>query len=113
MKGLLPPRARAIFGGLVGLGFGLLAWSGVMEGLEDLTVDYRLRLRPSQEVSDEVRLVGIGDRDVASKLGRWPFPRAIHGDVLKILGAMGARHAVFDILFTAAGNPPSSLRAPP
>lgn len=78
-----------------------------MEGLEDLTVDYRLRLRPSQEVSDEVRLVGIGDRDVASKLGRWPFPRAIHGDVLKILGAMGARHAVFDILFTEASADPS------
>ncbi len=106
MKGLLLPQARAIFGGLIGLGFALMAWSGVMDGLEDLTVDYRLRFRPRQGVSDEVRLVGIGDRDVASTLGRWPFPRAIHADVLSILHAMGARHAVFDILFTEPSADP-------
>ena len=107
MKGLLLPQARALLGGLMGLAFGLAAWTGVMDGVEDLTVDYRLRLRPTQAVSDEIRLVGIGDGDVASQLGRWPFPRAIHGDVLKILGAMGARHAVFDILFTEPSADPN------
>lgn len=106
MKGLLLPQARAIFGGLVGLSFAGVASSGLLDGLEDLTVDYRLRFRAPQAVSDQVRLVGIGDRDVASRLGRWPFPRAIHADVLTILQAMGARHAVFDILFTEPSSDP-------
>ena len=44
--------------------------------------------------------MGIGDSDVASQLGRWPFPRAVHGDVLTILNAAGAKHTTFDILFT-------------
>jgi len=100
MKGLLFLKARVILGGLVGVFFATLMWSGALDSLEDLTVDYRLRLRGPQPVSDEVRLVGIGDRDVGSQLGRWPFPRAVHGDVLSILNALGARHTTFDVLFT-------------
>ena len=100
MKGVLPPNLRAILGGCIGAVFAVLAWSGTLDSLEDLTVDYRLRLRNSQAVSDEVRLVGIGDRDVGSQLGRWPFPRAVHGDVLSILNAAGVRHTTFDVMFT-------------
>ncbi|OYW31100.1 MAG: hypothetical protein B7Z47_02120 [Chthoniobacter sp. 12-60-6] len=100
MKGLLLLKTRAILGGLIGVVFAALAWSGVLETVEDLTVDYRLRLRKPQGVSDDVRLVGIGDRDVGSALGRWPFPRAAHGDVLRILNYAKARHVAFDILFT-------------
>lgn len=99
MKGLLLIKARMILGGLVGLGFALLAWNGALDSLEDLTVDYRLRIRKPQRVSDDVRLVGIGDRDVGSQLGRWPFPRAVHGDVLSILNATGVKHTTFDVLF--------------
>ena len=100
MKGLFPPKLRAILGGCIGALFAALAWSGALDSLEDLTVDYRLRLRQPQAVSDEVRLVGIGDRDVGSQLGRWPFSRAVHGDVLSILNAAGARHTTFDVMFT-------------
>jgi adenylate cyclase len=100
MKGLLLLKARAILGGFIGVVFAALAWSGALDSLEDLTVDYRLRLRKPQPVSDDVRLVGIGDRDVGSQLGRWPFPRAVHGDVLSILNATGAKHTTFDVLFT-------------
>lgn len=100
MKGMFPLKLRAILGGCIGAVFAALAYSGALDLLEDLTVDYRLRLRKPQAVSDEVRLVGIGDRDVGSKLGRWPFPRAVHGDVLSILNAAGVRHTTFDVLFT-------------
>ena len=100
MKGLFPLKLRAILGGCIGAVFAALAWSGALDSLEDLTMDYRLRLRKPQAVSDEVRLVGIGDRDVGSQLGRWPFPRAVHGDVLSILNAAGVRHTTFDVMFT-------------
>lgn len=106
MKGLLLPKTRAALGGLVGLVFALLSALGFLDVLEELTVDQRLRLRAHKDVGDEVRLVGISDRDVASKLGRWPFPRAVHGDVLDILSALGVRHVAFDILFTERSADP-------
>lgn len=92
--------ARTFIGCLIGLCVAVLVWSGVLDSMEDLSVDARLRLRQPQPVSDEVRLVGVGDRDVGSVLGRWPFPRAVHGNVLRILKAVGARHVTFDVLFT-------------
>ncbi len=100
MKSLLLPKTRVLIGGLVGIGLVFIAWCGALDALEDMTVDYRLRLRKPQPVSDNVQLVGIGDRDVGSQLGRWPFPRAVHGDVLSILNAVGAKHVTFDVLFT-------------
>ncbi len=44
--------------------------------------------------------MGIGDRDVGPTFGRWPFPRAVHADVLAILNTAGARHCTLDVLFT-------------
>jgi adenylate cyclase len=102
MNHLLRLQARFLLGCLVGLLVAALACVSLFDQVEDLTVDARLRTRKPQIVSDEVRLVGIGDRDVGSPLGRWPFPRAVHGDVLRILKALGARHVTFDVLFTEA-----------
>ena len=100
MKGLLLLKARVILSGFIGLAMAALTSSGMLDSVEELTIDYRLRLRKPQAVADEVRLVGIGDHDVGSQLGRWPFPRAVHGDVLNILHALGAKHTTFDVLFT-------------
>ncbi len=99
MKGLLFLKTRAILGGFIGLVFAALTWSGALDSVEDLTVDYRLRLRKPQPVSDEVRLVGIGDRDVEA-FGRWPIQRGIHGKMLEILRATGVKYTTFDVVFT-------------
>lgn len=108
MKGLLLLKTRAVLGGLIGLTFAALTWTGVLDKLEDLTVDYRMRLRKPQPVSDDVRLVCIGDRDLApdSPLGPWPFARSTHGAILGILNLGGARHAAVDILFTEPSGDP-------
>lgn len=37
--------------------------------------------------------------DLADSLGRWPWPRAVHSDLLKKIGADGAQSVVFDLLF--------------
>jgi adenylate cyclase len=92
-------KKRLLFGGLISLSLAFLVLCGAFDSLEDLSVDARLRTRKPQAVSDEVRLVGIGDRDVGTVLGRWPFPRAVHGNVLRILKALVARHVTFDLLF--------------
>jgi adenylate cyclase len=106
MKRLFTVSTRLVAGTLAGAFVAGISGLGFLDSVEDLSVDARLRLRKQQSVSDEVRLVGIGDRDVGSALGRWPFPRAVHGDVLRILKAVRARHVTFDVLFTEASEVP-------
>ena len=110
MKRLLTIRIRM----LVGLGAGMLAalvqFAGWLRPLEELTIDYRMRMRPAGRISDQIRLVGIGDRDVGSVLGTWPFARSVHADVLAMLNAAGARHCAMDILFTEPSADPQHDR---
>jgi adenylate cyclase len=106
MNRLFTVSARLVAGTLAGAFVAGISGLGFLDSVEDLSVDTRLRLRKPQAVSDEVRLVGIGDRDVGSVLGRWPFPRAVHGNVLRILKAVGARHVTFDVLFTEPSEAP-------
>ena len=70
MNWLLRLKIRSLLGGMCGLIAALMASSGALEPVEDLFVDAVLRVRKPQPVSDEVGLVGIGDRDVGSALGR-------------------------------------------
>ena len=98
MNRLLRLQARVLLGCLVGLLVAALACVGLFDRVEDLTVDARLRTRKAQAVSDEVRLVGIGDRDVAA-FGRWPMQRGIHGNMLEVLRTAGVKHTTFDVVF--------------
>jgi CHASE2 domain-containing sensor protein len=104
MNRLFTVSARVVAGTLAGAFVAGISGLCFLDSVEDLSVDVRLRLRKPLPVSDEVRLVGIGDRDVGSPLGRWPFPRAVHGDVLRILKAVGAWNVTFDVLFTEASE---------
>lgn len=106
MSRLFTISARLVAGTLAGAFVAGICALGFLDSVEDLSVDARLRLKKSQPVCDEVRLVGVGDRDVGSVLGRWPFPRAVHGNVLRILKAVGARHVTFDVLFTEPSEAP-------
>ena len=49
------------------------------------------------EMSDEIVVVTIDDASV-SELGRWPWDRTYHADLIKQLSNMGARIIGIDIL---------------
>ena len=51
--------------------------------------------------SDKVVLVAIDEYSL-DQLGRWPWPRNIHTELIRILDAAGADTIVFDILFPEA-----------
>jgi hypothetical protein len=44
MKNMLLLKTRVFLGAFIGVVFAALTWSGALDALEDLTVDYRLRL---------------------------------------------------------------------
>jgi CHASE2 domain-containing sensor protein len=80
------------------------AWPGV----EKETLDLRFRLRGASRPSDVV-VVAI-DEKTFSELGlQWPFPRSLHGDVIRRLHADGARTIAYDIQFTEPSVPQQDL----
>ncbi|MDO8322877.1 MAG: CHASE2 domain-containing protein [Phenylobacterium sp.] len=47
----------------------------------------------------DIIIVAIDDRSLA-ELGRWPWPRARHADLLNALAPMGPKAVIYDVLFT-------------
>ena len=95
LHGALIALATAI---IVNLGFYL----GAFDGLELKTFDMRARYSakpPSSDVAiiliDEASLRGMNPI-----VGRWPWPRSVHADVVDFLAMSGAKAVLFDILFT-------------
>ena len=76
----------------------------VFEGLEFKTFDMRARyFRMGKEPTDRVAIVLIDEtslRVMNPIVGRWPWPREIHADLINFFALGGARAVVFDILFT-------------
>lgn len=75
---------------------------GLFDGAELKAFDMRARsysVQPSSDVAviliDEASLRGMNPI-----VGRWPWPRSVHADVVDFLAMSGAKAVLFDILFT-------------
>ncbi len=83
---------------LVGL-FLYFSYSRAFDEFENSAIDFRLKLRPHQDVSDDIVIIEIGD-DSIEKLGKWPFPRNYHALLTNALKHSGVKTIVFDIFFS-------------
>jgi CHASE2 domain-containing sensor protein len=80
--------------------------TGAIRPLERESLQARYDVR-GPEPADGLLVVGIDDRTFG-ELGRaWPFPRSLHGRVVRRLHDAGAREIVYDIQFTEPTKPPS------
>lgn len=75
----------------------LLWWMGALQGLEYKSLDFRFKLRGPLKPSPDVVIIAF-DEESFSHLGRWPWPRKLHGQVVEKLRQAGARGIVFDML---------------
>ncbi|MDX1633620.1 MAG: CHASE2 domain-containing protein [Marinobacter sp.] len=48
--------------------------------------------------ADDLVIVGIDEQSL-EQIGRWPWPRSVHGELVRKLDQAGARTIVFDVLF--------------
>jgi adenylate cyclase len=86
---------------LIALGLGR---TSLFTTIELLSYDWRTRqtAQPASP-SDDIVLVSIGDdsiRRLAPIIGRWPWPRLIHGMLIDYLSRAPAKAIVYDVLFT-------------
>ena len=105
--GLSGPRVLAEWA-LVGLATSLIAiWlalSPVADRANHLIYDLLLPMA-GRQASDAIVLVAIDDRSIET-IGRWPWPRTIHANLIDRLAQAAPRAIAYDILFTetAAGD---------
>lgn len=97
---------------VAGLVLGLAAELLPLKRLEWLTEDLRLQLRARTEwggkpLTGEVVLLGVDERSL-HQLGRWPFLRSVHGQLMDWLGRTSEKPSVltWDILFTEESYDP-------
>lgn len=96
--------AIALLGLTLALVFGDWLWRAD-KALYD--ANHRLLTRT---VGDEIVIVAIDEQSLAT-LGRWPWPRSLHAELIDRLNAAGASTIIFDIIFAEpeAGNPANDL----
>ena len=61
-------------------------------------LDYRFQFRGKAPINKNIVLVSIGEKDI-ELLGRWPWPRRYHSDLIQILSSCGTKIIGYDVLF--------------
>jgi adenylate cyclase len=90
-------------GSISGVAVSALAALGVFDGLEHDTFDVRARvLQDPARADSSIVIVAVDDNSIEAfrrQLGRWPWPRDAHAQLLAYLTAAGARLTIFDVSF--------------
>ncbi|MCB4791323.1 MAG: adenylate/guanylate cyclase domain-containing protein [Elusimicrobia bacterium] len=85
----------------VGL-FVLFLWMfSALDMWENKITNSHFTRRGLVEPSDKIAIVAV-DEESINKLGRWPWARSVHANLINKLTALGAKAIVFDVLFTEA-----------
>lgn len=90
---------------VIALTFGLY-FNGALTTLENISYDQRVKLiRGKTAAPDDVAVILIDEASLRAMdpvVGRWPWPRSVHADVIDFLALGHPRAIVFDILFSEA-----------
>ena len=76
----------------------LLSSTGVLSRVDNLIYDVGQKLY-HQEAPGDVIIVAI-DENSLSQLGRWPWPRSLHANLVRRLSAEGASAVGLDVIFS-------------
>ena len=85
--------------GCIGLAVALLCAYGKLTERADFVIYDQLLLHRDVPPPANVVIVGIDNRSI-SQLGRWPWPRAVHAELLRQLARARPQAVIYDVLFT-------------
>ncbi|MBI4778267.1 CHASE2 domain-containing protein [Candidatus Desantisbacteria bacterium] len=91
-------KIRLLVGLVVGIFVSILYVSGVLEGMEWLWYDMKFRLRGEQSPDKRIIIVAIDEQSL-KKIGRWPWNRKYHAELIDRLHQAGVKTIGMDILF--------------
>ncbi|MDO8377619.1 CHASE2 domain-containing protein [Phenylobacterium sp.] len=77
---------------------GVASWNGLLARADGAVYD-ALALLNGRPADPDLIIVAIDDRSLA-ELGRWPWPRARHAELLRVLAPMRPKAVIYDVLFT-------------
>ncbi|MEN8820079.1 MAG: CHASE2 domain-containing protein, partial [Abyssibacter sp.] len=92
-----------VFGLAMTVIFAVLAygvWGPVFQGLERWGYDLGVRAT-DKPPSERVAVVAIDDASIAN-LGRWPWPRDLHAEMIRVLSQGGAKAIGSTVLYSEA-----------
>ncbi len=90
---------------VLALGFNL---TRLGQEFENLTLDWRFKARGASDPASAPQVLTVGiDEDALAKLGRWPWSRQVHAQLMTLLGSRPPAAAVFDLLFTEPSTDPA------
>ena len=89
-------------------GLALAGWAtGMLDGLEEATIDTRFEVRGERDPSGAVVVVGVDDVTLNRENRRWPFPRAQQARFVDALHKYRPRLIVYDIQLTERSASPA------
>ncbi|BDU49800.1 CHASE2 domain-containing protein [Haliovirga abyssi] len=75
----------------------------LFEIFELKTVDLRYKIRGTEKKDLGVIIIGIDEKSL-DKIGKWPWKRSIHGELVKKLNEDGVKSIAFDVSFTESST---------
>lgn len=100
----LPPKTLLIWACVASLALALISSLGWFEGVQRDLNDQLVRQRASQQTTNErIVVIDIDDTSMnamAPMVGKWPWPRSVHAELLEFLLPQAPAAIVFDLLFS-------------
>jgi len=81
----------------------LLHNNSAFVNFENKSLDWRFKLRGQEPPKSPVVVAEI-DVDALESIGKWPWRRSIHADLVRDLTNLGAKAVVFDVMFYEPDN---------
>jgi adenylate cyclase len=93
-------RIYLIAAGVVVLALAVFLWAPeFLKTVEIRLYDLHFKLRGVEQPGDGVVIAAIDEKSLAA-LGRWPWPRSLMGELIRVLSAGGAKVIAVDILLS-------------
>lgn len=70
----------------------------LFQALESKTVDFRFAVRGTRLPEAPIRILAIDEKSLR-EVGQWPWPRAVHAELVRKLKAAGAKCVFYDVFF--------------
>jgi len=85
----------AIFGAIL---IGLLYWQDIFLNFENNSLDFRFKLRGVEKPKSPVVIAAVDD-NALERIGKWPWRRKTHAELVETFTKAGAKAVIFDVLF--------------